>query len=539
MYEFLRASSVFIAIACLLLTASTDSVAADSIMITLMPAAMQRVAVVDERYQSYNVEMAEVMGGNFWRPYNKNGTVARSKPAGTSAASSGALGIGQDPSMYQMRPPIDLSNPRLRKLAAALGPAYVRVSGTWANTAYFQDADAPAPAKPPKGFQNTLTRSEWKGVIDFAQAVDAKLVTSFAISSGVRDAAGVWTPEQARRWLAYTKAIGGQIAAAEMFNEPSMPTAGGAPPGYNASSYARDFAVFQPFIRRAAPSMLIVGPGSVGEGGVFKMASVPGVQMLKTPSLLEASPRPVFDVFSYHSYAAASIRCASMGAQSQTTAGAALSEEWLSRPDAINRFYIDVRDQFKAGKGAWVTETADSACGGNPWAATFLDTFRYLDQLGRLAKRNVTVIFQNTLASSDYGLLDQNTFEPRPNYWGALLWRKLIGNIVLDARASKPGLHVYAQCQRDRPGGVSLLAINTSQTQQEFIHVPIPSERYTLTAPKLEGTDVRLNGHKLVLGAGDELPMISGERTAAGNIALAPASITFLTLSNASNPNCR
>jgi hypothetical protein len=43
--------------------------------------------------------------------------------------------------IFEARPPIDLSNARLRTLAAALGPAYVRVSGTWANTVYFADAD--------------------------------------------------------------------------------------------------------------------------------------------------------------------------------------------------------------------------------------------------------------------------------------------------------------------------------------------------------------------------------------------------------------
>ena len=52
--------------------------------------------------------------------------------------------------MYQYRPPIDLTNPRLRKLAAALGPAYMRV--TWANTTYFHDSEEPAPKTSPKGF---------------------------------------------------------------------------------------------------------------------------------------------------------------------------------------------------------------------------------------------------------------------------------------------------------------------------------------------------------------------------------------------------
>lgn len=35
--------------------------------------------------------------------------------------------------------------------------------------------------------------------------------------------------------------------------------------------------------------------------------------------------------------------------------------------------------------------------------------------------RGVKDIMHNTLAASDYGLLDQNTVQPRPNYWVALL----------------------------------------------------------------------------------------------------------------------
>jgi heparanase 1 len=63
----------------------------------------------------------------------------------------------------------------------------------------------------------------------------------------------------------------------------------------------------------------------------------------------------------------------------QTSADAALSEEWLARTDQTLAFYRNLRDKFAPGKPMWVTETADAACGGNPWASTFLDTFRYLD----------------------------------------------------------------------------------------------------------------------------------------------------------------
>jgi len=95
-----------------------------------------------------------------------------------------------------MRPPLDLSNPRLRKLAAALGPAYMRVSGTWANSVYFADSDNP-PENPPAGFTGVLTRKQWKNVIDFVQAVNGELVTSFSTSAGARNPKGVWTAEAA------------------------------------------------------------------------------------------------------------------------------------------------------------------------------------------------------------------------------------------------------------------------------------------------------------------------------------------------------
>lgn len=59
-----------------------------------------------------------------------------------------------------------------------------------------------------------------------------------------------------------------------------------------------------------------------------------------------------------------------------------------------------------------------------------------------MAKRGVKVIFHNTLGSSEYGLIDQNTLTPRPNYWGALLWRKLMGPAVLDPSASRSSLYL-------------------------------------------------------------------------------------------------
>jgi len=439
-------------------------------------------------------------------------------------------------SLYEYRPPIDLANARLRKMAAALSPAYVRVSGTWANTTWFQDSDDPAPAAPPAGFKGILTRQQWKGVIDFSNAVGAQIVTSVAISDGVRDAKGVWTPEQLGKLLAFTSSAGGSIAATEFMNEPTIPVIGGAPKDYDAAAFARDIAVFRPFMKQASPATVILGPGGIGEGGMLSGAAM---KMMKSEDIMAATGS-VFDAFSYHFYGAVSSRCGSMGGGPATISpDAALSEEWLRRAAKDEEYYAALRDRFEPGKTLWITETAEAACGGDRFASTFLDSFRYLNQLGALAKRGVQVHMHNTLAASDYGLLDEKTYAPRPNYWSALLWHRLMGTTVLDQGSSPAAsVHLYAHCLPDGRGGVSLLAINTDAAAAQSIELATGSEAYTLTARNLTDKQVLLNGVELQLGENDALPALKGVPTPAGKVKLAPVSITFFAIPGAKNAQC-
>ncbi len=499
---------------------------------------MARVGSVDERFQSFNVEMVEVTGGRFWKPFDKQ--VDAILQAQTAAREKGGnQPVGMDPNLYQYRPPIDLGSARLRKLAAALGPAYIRVSGTWANTTYFHDADSAPPKTPPTGFGGVLTRAQWKGVVDFGRAADAKLVTSFATSGGARDAKGLWNSKQATQWLAYTKSVGGSIAAAEFMNEPTIAVMGGAPKGYDAAAYARDLAVFRTFAKVAAPEMLLLGPGSVGEGGLFgKEGTPPPFPMLKSEDLLTATG-PIYDAFSYHFYGTVSKRCSSMNIGG-TTPAEALGAEWLDRTEKTEAFYAALRDKFLPGKPLWLTETADAACGGNPWGSAFVDSFRYLNQLGTLARKGVQVVAHNTLAASDYGLIDEATLTPRPNYWSAVLWRKLMGTTVLDpGPAPTPEVRLYAHCLRGVPGGVAVLAIHTGHTAPASLDLGAAVQRYTLTASDLQASLVQLNGSELKLGAGDALPAMDGAAAPAGPLVLAPASISFLAIPSANNSSCR
>lgn len=489
------------------------------------------IAEVDSRFISYNVESVEVTGGNFWAPYRKPGEAVQEYDSGPHAA-----GFSTD--QYRKREPLDLvGNDRLRMLTKALGPAYMRVSGTWANSIYFQGEGEPA--EPPAGYQGVLTQEQWAGVIDFAEAVDAKILTSFAVSDGAQNAEGVWSPNAARRQFEFTHSLGGKIDAVELMNEPNV-----RPKVYAAEDYARDHAALQKLVAEISPQTLVVGPGSTGEAG-FKLFANPPAQM-STARLLGGSPKPEFDAFSYHFYGAVSQRCKSLGLrdpnnprQVTTSIDDALTEGWLARADQAQTLYKSLRDRFAPGAPIWITESAQAACGGDPWSSTFLDSFRYIDQLGRLAQQGVEVVFHNTLAASDYALIDDETWLPRPNYWAALLWRRLMGNIVLDAGPNDSSLHTYAHCMREQPGGVTVAVVNTDTANSGELKLPQAATSYVLTAKQLLSDSVELNGRNLALTPTGDLPSLQGKQVAAGEQPVPAASIAFLAIPDAGNPACQ
>ena len=49
--------------------------------VALAPSTMPGIGSLSERYQSYNVEMIEVTGGRFWKPYGAEPDAAGPQPA--------------------------------------------------------------------------------------------------------------------------------------------------------------------------------------------------------------------------------------------------------------------------------------------------------------------------------------------------------------------------------------------------------------------------------------------------------------------------
>ena len=86
------------------------------------------------------------------------------------------------------------------------------------------------------------------------------------------------------------------------------------------------------------------------------------------------------------------------------------------------------------GRHVWMTETGHALYGGEPGLSdTYISSIWWLDQLGLLAREGVSRVFRQSLVGSDYGLIDQDTFEPRPDYYASFLWKRLMGNVVFRA----------------------------------------------------------------------------------------------------------
>lgn len=134
----------------------------------------------------------------------------------------------------------------------------------------------------------------------------------------------------------------------------------------------------------------------------------------------------------------------------------------------------------------------------------------------------------NTLAASEYSLIDQDTHLPKPNYWAAWLWAKLMGTQVYDAGQGKPGVYLFAHNTKGKSDGITLLVINTNEKATE-INIPTNAQQFTLTSNELLGTSVKLNGQDLQLDANDDLPLINGKALQAGNRSLPGHCISFIT----------
>jgi hypothetical protein len=220
-------------------------------------------------------------------------------------------------------------------------------------------------------------------------------------------------------------------------------------------------------------------------------------------------------------------------------------DKWAARVELV-------RDTYAKGKPVWLGETGNAQCGGEPGVSdAFVSGFWWLDELGRVARRGQQVLVRQTLSGSNYGLIDDETLTPRPDYWTAVLWRRLVGERVLDASPGPdPLLRVYAHCARAdaldaAPGALTLAVLNLARWSSVSLVLDAfgdTADVYELSSADVTSSEIRLNGVTLTAaGDGSPPPLAPSvvKRDAGGLRArLGPAAYGFVVLPGAAARAC-
>ncbi|KAM9541187.1 heparanase-like isoform 2-T2 [Salvelinus alpinus] len=221
---------------------------------------------------------------------------------------------------------------------------------------------------------------------------------------------------------------------------------------------------------------------------------------------------------------------------------------------------METVDLASPGKKVWLGETSSAYGGGAKGLSdTFVAGFMWLDKLGLGAKLGLDVVIRQVLiGSGTYHLVDDN-LDPLPDYWLSVLYKRLVGPEVLSIEAfsilgKTKRVRVYLHCTNKKStsyksGAVTLFALNLSKSPAS-IAVPAMVSNSTVEAfvlqseqPGEEGLyskSVKLNGEVLKMVDDRTLPSLQGTPLAAGeHLRLPGYSFAFYLLSEAQALACR
>lgn len=465
---------------------------------------------------------------------------------------------------------LDLSSKRLRSLASALAPAYLRVGGSNADLAVygagFLDGGETCPpdvlAK-----RACLSPARWDELLDFVRATGLSLVFTLNImkTRAGGPAGGPFNASNARALLAYTarrhpKGVASWLAF-ELGNEKEFVLS----PAETAARFLEVRGLLDALWPRPSDRPRLVGP-----------AMNPRPDWLT--QFLTAMPARTLDAVSYHLYPGYG--------RSLDLPARMLEPGWLDfshRVMRVTQRAVQAAADRGSGPELWIGETAAAWASGTAGVCDgFVSGFWWLDQLSQAAATGHDAMCRQCLVGGNYSLLDQLAgLRPNPDYWSAWLWRQLVGTRILALTQVmpymgdfEPATRGYLACTRPgapgfRPGAVTLIYINqdSAHANRTLImtteprlqtHLPAAAPENALpllpppfpSLPRLEfvlspgengsilSRDIRLNGKTLSLGPDGSLPSLEGRPGVQPGFVVPARSYGFAVYPEADAPAC-
>ncbi|KAG4181759.1 hypothetical protein ERO13_A09G003460v2 [Gossypium hirsutum] len=350
--------------------------------------------------------------------------------------------------------------------------------------------------------------------------------------------AGDWNSQNARDFMKYTISRGYKVDSYEFVNQLSGAGRGAR---VEAKQYGKDVIVLKNMVKDLHPDPK-TQPKFLGPSGFYdeKWFNV----------FLEVSGQGVVDGVTHHIY--------NLGPGDGLNLITKIQDpSYLNQVAQTYKGVFNIVNKFKPQSGAWVSESGGALQGGAiDVSPTFADGFWYFDQLGMASTYNHKVFCRQTLIGGNYALLNTTTFIPNPDYYGAVLWHRLMGSIVLAVtQVSNPNLRpgvsiIFINLSKDSSFDVTLSSYEHHRRNLSSTDVAKPNfeftshlnrEEYHLTAlgGDIQGQIVLLNDVPMVPTDTFDIPAMDPKLVNASTpISVAAHSIVYVTIRDFHAPVC-
>ncbi|CAH2079455.1 unnamed protein product [Thlaspi arvense] len=463
---------------------------------------------------------------------------------------------------------LDLNNTVFQNAIKAFAPLKIRIGGTLQDLVIYETPDQKQPCLPFTknssllfGYtQGCLSMSRWNELNTFFRKTGAKVIFGLNALSGKNiksngEAVGAWDYTNAESFIQFIVQNNHTVDGWELGNELC---GNGIGARVAANQYAMDTIALRNIVNRVYKNVssmpLVIGPGGFFEAVWFTE------YLNKTADSLDATTHHIYNL------------------------GPGVDEHLVEKildPSYLGQVATTFRDLKNIIKNsstkavAWVGESGGAYNSGrNLVSNAFVYSFWYLDQLGMTSIYDTKTYCRQSLIGGNYGLLNTTNFTPNPDYYSALIWRRLMGRKALFTSFSgTKKIRSYTHCARQSKG-ITVLLMNLDNTTTFMAKVELNNtfslrhkkqrkssfkkrattsqlpwvsngenqrEEYHLTAKdgNLHSQTMLLNGNALQVNSTGDIPLLEPIHVNSTDpITIAPYSIVFVHMPSVGVPAC-
>ena len=424
------------------------------------------------------------------------------------------LSIGLDSSLVRAKwLTFNMSSEKLQNMAKALAPSYLRLGGTDEEFLIFNPGKSVAKQRTTHNSENfdpsavtaremfddtmiknrtnfTMTREDFDKITKFAK--DSGWFMLFGLNGFLRNVDGSWNSKNAVQLFDHVSSHGYQVGW-ELGNEPNRWRKFGTSRAVNGTQMGKDFRILRQILNENPKyGTFLVGPD----------VTRPHRSAIEFGKSFVKEADDVINAFTWHQYY--------INARDTTL-------DNFTDPNLLEllRDQIQtVQAYLEAGnnsKPIWLGETGSASGGGAKGLSdSYVGGFLYLDKLGMTAQYGYQVVIRQSLYGGYYALIDY-ALDPLPDFWSAVIYKKVVGTRVLQIQGGDSYVRLYAHCTKapgndHQKGSVTVFGMNMHKSQNAEINFEGKLsgrvvQQYLLTPSDgtLKSKEVSLNGKVLKL----------------------------------------